>query len=255
MGAVPSKTYTRDDLNERQAAWLDRYLEYGGNRSAATKAVEEVYGYTHQNAKAYASQLIRNPKIRAVLGESVTVEAAAAAVVAGRELANMVSDGLSHGQTVKPADKIKAAKILLDRGAGAVAQKVIHEGLDGSTAGSFAEALKGLTDVADALPTADRKELAAVLRNLADNLDPPEVIDAATFKPPALLTPLQKHSGGGKASLGLGVPNRRLPGQDYSGVDRYRAEKKRKRLEQFVAKREESLAKGDKWSDVDYSGL
>src|SRR5690606_39345869 len=61
------KRYTREDLNEKQAAFVDGYIEAGGNRHAATKLVKEIWGYDGNAASVKACELLRNEKIRDVL--------------------------------------------------------------------------------------------------------------------------------------------------------------------------------------------
>ena len=117
--------YTRDDLTDKQKEWLDRFIELGGTRQAATTAAKIAYGYTDNSASVQAYKLLRNEKIQEILVDECVATFAAGAVMATEQLVDVVTTGQWHGQIVKPGEGLKAISILIERGIGPIAQ--IHE--------------------------------------------------------------------------------------------------------------------------------
>lgn len=124
------KRFTRADLTDNQAAWLDRYIEYGASREAATRAIIDVYGYDPRPASAAATRMLKNEKIQDVIVEEAGASFAALGLVATERLADILLTGQWFGQTVKPSDGLKAIKEGIDRGVGPLAhiQKIQMEG-------------------------------------------------------------------------------------------------------------------------------
>ena len=123
MTGVPQK-YSRDDLSEKRAAFLDAYLASGGDRTAATHAVMQLYGYPKRQASQYAARLLKDEKIRSILAEEAGTSFAATAWLASERLAEILATGQWFGQVVKPGDGLKAIKDALDRGGFAIAKMV-----------------------------------------------------------------------------------------------------------------------------------
>ena len=246
-----AKRYTRNDLNEKQAAWLDTYIELGQTTAASIEAVVRVYGYDENAARSYAHRMVRHPKIVSVLAQEDDLRVQTAAGAVQRVLTEMAVDGIDgDGRIVKHSERIKAAKIVLDRGRGAVAQRVIHEhqNLDAS----FEDLFKQFSDNADNMPLEDRRAFATFLRSLADKVDPPMdlavKVSMAPEKP--LLLSEQPHPGTAKRK-DLFVAKRRLPGQDYTKEDALRAKIKKDKLEKRFKDLNHPKHPG-KWNDVEY---
>lgn len=112
------KVFTRADLNEKQERFVDRYIELGGSREAATTAVKEIYGYSAHAACGHAGRMLKNEKIRDVLAEETTASFAVLGVVAAERLSEILMTGMWFGQAVKPTDGMRAIREGLDRGVG-----------------------------------------------------------------------------------------------------------------------------------------
>ena len=119
------KRYTREDLTEKQVQWIDRFVELGGTRSAATAAVKMVYGYDGNAASVQAGRMLKNQKIQDELIDECVATFAAGAILATDKLIDILENGMWFGQPVKPNDGLKAISMMMERGIGPIAQ--LHE--------------------------------------------------------------------------------------------------------------------------------
>ena len=167
------RKYTREDLNEKQRLFVDGYIEAGGNRLAATRLVEEIWGYDSKTSSVKATQLLKMEKIRDVLHNETYASFAALAVVANERLSDILLTGMWFGQKVKPSDGMRAIREAMDRAGLAVVHQHHLEITDGRTP----KELRGeIANMLSEMPEADRREFAKSL-----GYDPGEVIDA-TFE-------------------------------------------------------------------------
>lgn len=130
------KRFTRDDLTDKQLAFVDEYIARGGTRPGATEAAMVAYGYERETASQQASRLLKHEKVRDVIVEETLASFAALGAMAADKLVEILETGMWFGQAVKPSDGLKAIQQALERGIGPIAHihehNVNHE-LDGKT--------------------------------------------------------------------------------------------------------------------------
>lgn len=201
------KHFTREDLNEKQSAWLDAYIEGGATRNAATQAVKMVYGYNDNAASTHAGRMLKNEKIRDVLVEEVGASFAATAVLAAERLAEILTTGMFFGQAVKPSDGMKAIREGLDRGIGPLAhiQKIHMEHDIGPN--SVKELRAAILGELGKLPETER-------RAFLSQMNPGGVIDAEYEEIDPAAPWGYKSDGTPKKKPGAHITKRYLPGPE-----------------------------------------
>lgn len=209
------KKFTRNDLNEKQNAFVDEYIARGGSRAAATDAMMVVYGYDKPNASSAANRMLKNERIRDVLVEETVASFAALGVLAAEKLADILITGQWFGQPVKPSDGLKAISRALERGVGPVAQitemNVRHEVENLSAKELRAEIVSELRK----LPDNDRAQFLQMLGG-EDNIIDVEAVEVDPKAPWG-----RKENGVPKRKPGAKPQEKRL----LPGPDAYRPEK------------------------------
>ena len=117
----PIETVTFAGLSDRQSAFVHAYVTLGGQRGAAASAAQTA-GYSPENraaARVRASELLRNPKVLAVLRDELTRKLNVAATLGIEVLIELALDA-------PPQVRLAAAKELLDRGYGPVVSRNAH---------------------------------------------------------------------------------------------------------------------------------
>lgn len=102
----PAENVTIDQLSERQAAFVREYVRSGGRNAAAAARKA---GYPASAAGVRASELLRRPKILAVLRDELTKRLNAGAAVAVETLIDLARSAESE------ATRLAAANSLMDR--------------------------------------------------------------------------------------------------------------------------------------------
>lgn len=209
------KTYEQaaDRLTAKQRQFLEAYIQAGGDRSAATQIVMDVYGYERQPACVMATRLLKNDKIREALFHATFESFAASAFIAQERLMEILTTGTWFGQPVKPGDGLKAIQKALDRGGHAIATKI---DIDVKDERSVQELRAAVAEKLQALPVEDRKEflLAQGIPAAELHIAEQEVQDAEfeMIDPKAPFG--RKANGAPKRKPGPKPRKRHLPGPD-----------------------------------------
>lgn len=157
-----AKRATRDDLNEKQQAFVDSYIARGGTRAGATEAVIEVYGYEPSAASSAAYRMLKNQKIMDVIVDEAVTSFAALAVVGVDKLTEILTTGQWFGQPVKPNDGLKAISQALERGVGPIAH--VHKvDVNHTSDMSVKELRAGIAEELRKLPDQDRATFVKML--------------------------------------------------------------------------------------------
>lgn len=168
------KTYTREDLNEKQEKWLDGYLARGGTRIAATEAYMAAYDIDDKaQASRAASRLLKHEKIQDILVEEAKASFPDLAVQAVESLQEMQQTGMSFGQPIKPADMIKINNLLLERALGPLTQVHQHEHSHHTEELSGSDLMKAVIGEIRKMPVSDRQAIVRALQH-----EMPNVIEA-----------------------------------------------------------------------------
>jgi len=112
-----------EDLTQKQAAFVREYVQRGGRPGAGPDAAQAA-GYAHGDrdaARVRAAELLRHPKVLAVMRDELTKKLNAAATLGVDVLVELASD-----KTVPPATRLAAARDLVDRGHMPVASRFAH---------------------------------------------------------------------------------------------------------------------------------
>lgn len=99
-----------DDLTPMQRSFVDLFLESDGSRKAATEAARAAgCGPTTEKARAAAREMLRNPRVCAVLNSEVRKRFDSEVVTALKTLADLSSSAKSEQV------RLSAAQAILDR--------------------------------------------------------------------------------------------------------------------------------------------
>lgn len=160
---MPLQRNPLDLLTDKQRAFVEVFAAMGGgNSGAGMQAVQTIWpGTSDTVARTTANRHLHNPKVLAALrhlsGDNI-VRATTRAVSVLEE----IMDGSLNGQAVKPAEALKAAQAILDRGGLPAVSKVEHE------------------NVTETLSERElTQEIAALLKDLREQgVNIPGVVDA-----------------------------------------------------------------------------
>jgi hypothetical protein len=145
LTARRSESVTMEDLTQKQAAFVREYVQRGGRPGAGPDAAQAA-GYAHGDrdaARVRAAELLRHPKVLAVMRDELTKKLNAAATLGVDVLVELASD-----KTVPPATRLAAARDLVDRGHMPIASRFAHAHL---------HAVRSIEDVLDMIEREDAR--------------------------------------------------------------------------------------------------
>lgn len=156
LTARRSESVTMEDLTQKQAAFVREYVQRGGRPGAGPDAAQAA-GYAHGDrdaARVRAAELLRHPKVLAVMRDELTKKLNAAATLGVDVLVELASD-----KTVPPATRLAAARDLVDRGHMPIASRFAHAHL---------HSVRGIEDIIAELDGEGSTNLAVIDAEFVD---------------------------------------------------------------------------------------